>query len=247
MSLEAEESKDGLVIDGQLFVRDDDNHDVARAVYTAMKGGALKEFSFAYEVRQARFVEEDGKEIRELVDLDVFEVGPTLVGMNPSTRLLEVAGMDPQKAALRAHETGTSDSSWDADAMRRRLPNSAPALRASHAWRDPDGDADTKGSYRFIHHFVSDAGAVGAASTVACSTGIGVLNGGRGGTTIPDSDRRGVWRHLASHLEDADREAPPLKSQANEEGNPQGQTESGEELEERTARVRSLLLAYPNH
>jgi hypothetical protein len=38
---------------------------------------------------------------------------------------------------------------------------------------------------------------------LACSTGIGVLNGARTGTTIPDADRKGVWAHLAAHLEDA--------------------------------------------
>ncbi|GIV81717.1 MAG: hypothetical protein KatS3mg051_1071 [Anaerolineae bacterium] len=42
----------------------------------------------------------------------------------------------------------------------------------------------------------------------ACRTGIAVLNGARGGTTIPESDRRGVYEHLARHLRDAGLEPP---------------------------------------
>ncbi len=38
-----------------------------------------------------------------------------------------------------------------------------------------------------------------------------MLNGGRGGTTIPETDRRGVWEHLAAHLRDADLEPPDLR------------------------------------
>jgi len=59
---------------------------------------------------------------------------------------------------------------------------------------------------------VSGNGEPGAANVRACITGIAVLNGARGGTTIPDADRRGVWNHLARHLRDADVEPPELKS-----------------------------------
>jgi HK97 family phage prohead protease len=118
------------------------------------------------------------------------------------------------KAAIGSHSTATSDSSWDGPDIQSRLSNDAGAAtyRKAAAWVDPDKDADTKAAYRFWHHFVGADGSVGAASTVACSTGIAVLNGGRGGTTIPDADKQGVWNHLARHLRDADKEPPPLKS-----------------------------------
>lgn len=113
-------------------------------------------------------------------------------------------------SAIGAHETATSDASWDGPANEADLNNDGNAayLRRYFAWVDPDGDPDTKASYRFIHHFAED----GAASTVACSTGIGVLNGARGGTTIPDDDRQGVYDHLARHLRDGDQEPPELIS-----------------------------------
>lgn len=95
---EATETDEGLLIKGRLFVGDDEDHPMARQVYTAMraqdgKGKApLREFSFGYEVHSSEEITEDGEEIRVLKDLELFEVGPTLVGMNPETRLLAVKG-----------------------------------------------------------------------------------------------------------------------------------------------------------
>ncbi|MBL3669054.1 HK97 family phage prohead protease [Streptomyces sp. M2CJ-2] len=123
-----------------------------------------------------------------------------------------------QRGALAVHSTDTSDASWDGPANSSDLPSEESALRQAHAWVDPDGDADTKSSYRFIHHFVDTDGNVGAASTVACTTAIGVLNGGRGGTTIPDDDRQAVYKHLARHLKDAGIKAPELKAVGSEPG-----------------------------
>ena len=84
-------------------------------------------------------------------------------------------------------------------------------MRGAYAWVDPEADGDTKAAYKFIHHEVARNGDVGAASERACSSGIAVLNGGRGGTDIPAGDRKGVYRHLATHLKDAGRDPPELR------------------------------------
>lgn len=117
--------------------------------------------------------------------------------------------------AIGVHHTETSDEAWDgpANEARLRLGEDEAYYRKAFAWQDPEGDAGTKAAYKFIHHAVSSAGEIGAANLTACSTGIGVLNGGRGGTTIPSGDRRGVYNHLAAHLRDADREPPELSGQ----------------------------------
>jgi hypothetical protein len=72
----------------------------------------------------------------------------------------------------------------------------AEVLGYCHAWRDSDGDADAKVSYKFPHHKSSG----GPAFVRACQQGIAILNGARGGSSIPDSDRQGVYNHLARHL-----------------------------------------------
>ncbi|EGX60099.1 phage prohead protease HK97 family protein [Streptomyces zinciresistens K42] len=128
------------------------------------------------------------------------------------------AAVAEERGALPAHSTGTSDSAWDGPANSADLPAEETALRMAHAWVDPVGAVDAKSSYRFIHHFVDMDGNVGAASTVACTTGIGVLNGDRGGTTIPEEDRQAVYKHLARHLKDAGIKAPELNAAHGEPG-----------------------------
>lgn len=120
-------------------------------------------------------------------------------------------------AAVGVHDTATSEESWDGPANEGRLPSpmTEAMARAAYAWiedgRVEDGELP-KDAGRFIHHEVSADGRPGAANLTACSTGIGILNGGRGGTTIPVADRQGVYNHLAAHLRDADREPPELQA-----------------------------------
>jgi len=118
--------------------------------------------------------------------------------------------------AVPVHHTDTSDRSWDGPANEARLRSGEGVAyyRRAYAWQDPDGDPSTKAAWRFIHHEVDGDGNPGPANVRACITGIAVLNGARGGTTIPDADREGVWRHLAAHLRDAGVEPPELKRSA---------------------------------
>jgi hypothetical protein len=121
--------------------------------------------------------------------------------------------------AVGTHETATSEASWDGPANETRLPSpmSVETARNAYAWIDDarveDGEI-VKDAARFIHHEVSADGSPGAANLTACSSGIGILNGGRGGTTIPEADVQGVYDHLAAHLRDAGREPPPLTASA---------------------------------
>ncbi len=119
-----------------------------------------------------------------------------------------------KRSATPKHKTGTSDAAWDGPANETRLKTDQDKAyyNRAYAWRDPDGDESKKASYRFIHHEISEDGMPGAANIRGCQTGIGVLNGARGGTTIPADDRQGVWGHLAAHLRDADVEPAPLRS-----------------------------------
>lgn len=111
--------------------------------------------------------------------------------------------------AVFAHTTFTSDASWDGPSNEARLNDIMPmsSARNVYAWIDDSQCTDDGGcpktAGKFPHHEVNADGTPGAANLTACSSGIGVLNGGRGGTSIPDADRRGVYDHLAGHLRDA--------------------------------------------
>ena len=118
------------------------------------------------------------------------------------------------RKAIAVHHTATSTGSWNGPKAEANLRSDGDAsyYRKAYAWQDPNGDPTNKGTYRFIHHEVSSDGTIGAANVKACQTGIAVLNGARGGTTIPKADRKGVWNHLAAHIRDAGLEPAELKS-----------------------------------
>lgn len=87
--VEAKETDAGLWVKAQI---DMEHNPKAAQVYRLLKGGRVKEFSFAfsYDPQDVNPVKRDGMEIRELSKLKVYEVGPTLVGANPATQLLSV-------------------------------------------------------------------------------------------------------------------------------------------------------------
>lgn len=116
--------------------------------------------------------------------------------------------------AIKVHHTDISEGAWDGpgNVAKLRSEESEGYYRRMFAWQDPDADPETKAAWKFPHHEVSD-GEPGAANVKGCQSGIGVLNGAMGGAKIPDGDRRGVYNHLAAHLEDADVEPADLRSQ----------------------------------
>lgn len=139
----------GLYIKGRLLVdlENGEDHAVARQVHAAMRtvGGdgrpPLREFSFGFRRVSAEWVEEDpdtlppdlqwtGGEIRNLTDVDLYEVGPTLVGANDATALLGV------KSSLAVLESRGLISSDDARKMLREMgdsprPNSTAERRSA--------------------------------------------------------------------------------------------------------------------
>lgn len=110
----------------------------------------------------------------------------------------------------------TSDKPWDGPGNEANLKKGQDKdyYSKAYAWIDPEGDPTTKAAYRFIHAEVDSDGNIGDTNTKACQTGIAVLNGAMGGTTIPDADRQGVYDHLAHHLKDAGVEPADLKKRS---------------------------------
>jgi uncharacterized protein len=129
-----------------------------------------------------------------------------------------------RRGAIPVQHTATSNAAWDGPAMVARLSNDdgVDVYRRMFAWVDGAADADTKSAYKLPHHMVAAGGAVGAANVKACQSAIGVLNGGRGGATIPDGDRQGVYNHLAAHLKDAGLTPPELNSLRGDSRGPGG-------------------------
>lgn len=122
-----------------------------------------------------------------------------------------------EMGAVGTHDTATSDGDWDAGANEKLLdgPLSVDKARAAYGWYDGGAVTDgemAKSAAKFLHHEISEDGTVGAANLAACSAAIGSLHGARGGSSIPEADRRGVYDHVAAHLKAAGREPEPFRA-----------------------------------
>lgn len=208
----SEKGNEGI-IEGEIDMDDP----AAVAVYKKMKylksKGRVQEFSYSLPEIDYEYQERDGKRVRVLKRIKVNEVSPVLMGAGVNTRLLDIKSHE-EKKAIPSHTTGTNDSAWSAGKNEKKVKQDQKLAyyKKIYGWYDPDGEVGVKSTYKFIHHFVSEDGTPGDASTRACSSGIAILNGARGGTNIPDADRKGLYNHLAKHLRDADKEPPELRS-----------------------------------
>ncbi len=136
------ETEKGMTIKGRLFVDDEDDHEYARMVYTAMKSRegrvpALRQFSFAYDVDVAENTFEKSERVRELKSLfPIHEVGPCLRGVNESAGLISAPKADngfQQFNRIYVPNTwtdntagGTSTVSWTFE-PKAEAPSPAPA------------------------------------------------------------------------------------------------------------------------
>lgn len=161
-----------------------------------------------------------------LVDIPAFaeayialldEAGAVVAGGEPIGAEALQALTVQELGAVATHKTATTDTAWDAAANETRLdgPLTVAQARAAYAWYDgaavQDGELP-KSACKFLHHEINADGSAGPANLAACSASIGALHGARGGASIPDADRRGVYDHVAGHLRDAGQEPEPFRS-----------------------------------
>lgn len=211
------EQGDNAIIEGEFNMDSEDAVKTWGTMKFLHEKGRVQEFSYALPEIDFEIREQDGQRIRVLKRIKVPEVSPVLMGAGMGTRLLSIKGISAQdelKRAFGTHSTATSDKPWSVGANEKNvLKDKDRAYYGTiYAYYDPNGETGNKGTYKFIHHFVGSSGKGGAASTRACSNGIGVLNGGRGGADVPNADRAGIHRHLAKHLKDAGLDVPELRS-----------------------------------
>jgi predicted ABC-type ATPase len=119
-------------------------------------------------------------------------------------------------SATPVHTTDTSALPWDdGAALDAALPDPMPVATAdlAYAWYDDAqvaADMVPKAGCVFPHHDIDPTtSAPGAANTDACTAVIDAL-AGPDGAAIPDTDRQGVYDHVAGHLTDAGVEPAPF-------------------------------------
>lgn len=135
--VEASETDTGLLVKGQL---DLDNPKAAQ-VHKLLKGRRVTQFSFAYSVLDSGPTEVDGIKATELRRLKLYEVGPTLVGMNQSTELLSAKSDDMEAKAGRVLSAKNVEVVSNAIAAADALKSALKALL--DAATNDDGKAST--------------------------------------------------------------------------------------------------------
>lgn len=153
-ALQAVEDAKGLRIKARLFLDDDGiSGQYARSIHTGMTAipPVVREFSFAFEAKEwSDEKAQNGQYIRHLKRLELFEVGPVLVGRHPDTELiaaksqrLEAAppALDPAAitAALKTKSPAFLRARWDA-ALKAGARNAAEDLRRLNDIHDLAGE-----------------------------------------------------------------------------------------------------------
>jgi hypothetical protein len=140
----ATETVEGLRVKARLFV---DDHPSAKAVYAAMKGGALHEFSFGYGVPQggSKSVTEGGRKIRDLYDIDLGEASPVFRGMNPATRLVGVKSLTDDLQQLQQDRADLERKIAEAETALTELPEvtEVPPAEGGEPEDKPDPKPET--------------------------------------------------------------------------------------------------------
>ena len=95
---------------------------LARKVYRLMKGNRIVEFSFGYTAREKSYITYDNTEYRELRDVDIWEVGPTIKGLNPATALTGI------KSLARLDEGESYTKSEDGETAKTETPGDTVAV-----------------------------------------------------------------------------------------------------------------------
>jgi hypothetical protein len=224
------------ILEGKFFLDTTAGLDTWRT----LKALGQTEYSYGYDVLEADRGTFEGEEVQFLKSLKVHEVSPVLIGAGINTRTLDmkqrketvVTVPATYLAAIRPHDSKTIARRWDLKAAQGLLPAgmSIDDLRSVHAFVNAEGNPSDLKSYGFLHH----TGLGGEANLRACLAGIAELNGAKGAGMTP-AERTAVHAHLASHLDDGDRDVPDLKA------TPGGELKFHEEAAHVLAAVENLI------
>lgn len=185
----------------------------ADEVLQGILAGAITEMSFGYDVVRHHMDKRNGRVVRTLKELRLWDTSDVNWGMNPATVALV-------KMAVPFEDYGiaSEDNDWSAPTLSDFTDetdfSSLSALekkriREHFAW-SASATPDSFGDLKLPHHEPSKTG-VGPANWRGVAAAMAALNGARGGVDIPEDDREAVYRHLARHYEQFGKTPPELK------------------------------------
>lgn len=129
--LEAEERAEGLWVKAQMDPEDlADKQSKAFKVYKLLKGRRVTQFSFAYDILEGAWVDKEDESYYELRKLKLFEVGPTLIGANQTTELLDIKSGSGRSFTIRLENSNPEDSAAIRDAVTKAFSEEKVEMKA---------------------------------------------------------------------------------------------------------------------
>lgn len=120
--LDVEERAEGLWVKAQLDPEDlADKNTKAAKVYKLLKGNRVTQFSFAYDILEGGWIEKENEAFYELRKLKLYEVGPTLIGANQTTELLDVKSASGRPVTVQINSGSADDLTDVRDAVAKAL------------------------------------------------------------------------------------------------------------------------------
>jgi HK97 family phage prohead protease len=208
-------------------------------IWNKIQEGIINKFSFKGRATDFdEVVNADGEHSIIVKALEIYEVSLVSVPANSAaktiswyiSKTLEDDDMSKNKKDIVELEEGidltkgvvpfvaspkaSEGAAWDASAAQKAVWGDGKNIadyKKIHAWYDAS-KPDDKGSYKLPHHNSSyDVAWRGVAAAM------GALLGARGGVSIPDSDKGGVYSHLSKHYKQFGKTAPVKKSYTEDE------------------------------
>jgi uncharacterized protein len=202
-------------VTGGLFVRNRlSPTSQGKDVHILLRDGVLKEMSYGFNAIKVDFDEDENQRpFRNLREARIWEFTIANWGSAENALITDVKNQDHEsKGAIGYKKRPLADRgmSWDGPAQVKKASTNA-ALRAIHTWVDDSAEADDEGNlpksaFKLPHHVGTEPfNTVWRGVTAAMAA----LFGARATLKVPDSDRRGIFNHLARHYRADFSEEPP--------------------------------------
>lgn len=190
----------GLYVEGQINL----GVQKGREAYALAKQGVMQDFSIGYTVDDY----EIKSGVRELKQLELWEISMVGEPMNPEARIMTVKSATPYQDLPLASE----DREWDSNAAIQRIREFTDSMDApsnsykrAFMWFDTAASEDFT-AYKLPYADVIDGSLVAVPRAIYAIAA--ALRGARGGVEIPESDKAKIINNVNKYYAKMDKESP---------------------------------------
>ncbi len=214
---EANEDRKGLYIKTQFNL----DIQMGRELYASFKMGTMKKQSMGYKAIQVEWVKEEGKSIRNLLEVAVMEGSAVVFPANDLSQVTTVKNnrsyftMDTKSVCGKTTwPLMDKDTTWDGDKAKKQIKAWASKadgsldvskMKSVHFWYDPE-KADEITGYKLAFCYIVDGSPKAVPRAIFEKAGL--FAGARAGLDVPESDMPGLKAKVAAYYKKLDMKPP---------------------------------------